>query len=140
MRLRSASRDGDGDLDLGGELPPSPPQQAASGGRWAMGENSPLTKPSGSASLPLSDARSAKSLPFASRPSSPLAFIVPLATGDTECRSLFLDVGRPLPALDSVGLLFLGASEEPLSPHPYSPSSFADGSDLLAFKGDGDGL
>lgn len=45
-------------------------------------------------------------------------------------------MGLPLPAFSSAGLLLLGAS---LSPHPYS-SSLAEVSDLLAFKGDGDGL
>ena len=117
MRLRSASREGEGDLDLGGELPPSPPQQtASSGGKCPNGKNSPLTNLS-SSGLPLSDAWS-----FASRLSGPLA-MAPFDTGDNECRPLFLDVGLPLPAFSSVGLLFLGTSV-----YPYS-SSFAEASE-----------
>ena len=53
MRLRSASREGDGDLDLGGELPPSAPQQADSGGMCPIGENSALANLSCSPPLPL---------------------------------------------------------------------------------------
>ena len=120
MRLRSASRDGDGDLDLGGELPPSAPQQASSGGMCVIGENSPLLNLSWSALL-LSDVWSAISLPLASRTSGPFG------TGDTECQPLFLDVGLPLPAFSSVGLLFLGTSAGPRSPHPYS-FNFAEAS------------
>ena len=131
IRLRSASKDGDGDLDLVGELSPSGPQQEASGGVCAMGEKFPsLVNRLWSPALPLSNVGSSGSLPLAT---------VPLGTGDTI--PLLLDAGLPLPALSIDGLLFLVASPASFSPHPYS-FSFVDASkrDLLAFKGEGDRL
>ena len=132
IRLRSASKDGDGDLDLVGELSPSGPQQEASGGVCAMGEKfSSLVNRLWSPALPLSNVGSSGSLTLATVPL--------LGTGDTI--PLLLDAGLPLPALSIDGLLFLVASPASFSPHPYS-FSFVDTSkrDLLAFKGDGDRL
>ena len=136
IRLRSASKDGDGDLDLVGELSPSGPQQEASGGVCAMGEKFPsLVNRLWSPALPLSNVGSSGSLPLAT---VPLLFPL-LGTGDTI--PLLLDAGLPLPALSIDGLLFLVASPASFSPHPYS-FSFVDASklDLLAFKGEGDRL
>ena len=127
IRLRSASKDGDGDLDLVGELSPSGPQQEASGGVCAMGEKFPsLVNRLWSPALPLSNVGSSGSLTLATVPL--------LRTGDTI--PLLLDAGLPLPALSIDGLLFLVASPASFSPHPYS-FSFVDASkrDLLAFKG-----
>ena len=99
MRLRSARRDGEGDLDLGGDPPPSSgPQQAASGGVCAIGENSSLGY---------------LSLPSPSPSSSFLAFAM-LRTGDNERRPLFVD----LLASSNIGLALLGTPTCSLSSHP----------------------